>query len=58
MQVLWIVIFTAVLIWSGYQPKDVPTWFLEVSPALIGAAILAMTRCRFPLTPMAYALVL
>lgn len=58
MHVLWIVIFTAVLIWSGYQPKDVPTWFLEVSPALIGAAILAMTRCRFPLTPMAYALVL
>jgi putative membrane protein len=46
------------LIWSGYQPRDLFTWFLEVLPALIALAILVATRKRFPFTPLAYILIL
>ncbi len=56
--VLWGAVFTLVLLWSGYQPKDTLTWFLEVAPALIGAALLLYTYRRFPLTPMLYLLIL
>ncbi|MEX2525386.1 MAG: DUF2238 domain-containing protein [Gammaproteobacteria bacterium] len=55
---LWSGIFFAVLIWSAIAPHDYPTWFLEVSPAVIGFIILAATRNRFPLTPLAYVLIL
>ncbi len=58
MQYLWLAIFFAVLGWSAIQPKDPFTWLLEVAPALIGIAVLAMTRRRFPLTPLAYFLIL
>ena len=58
MQAIWIVVFLAVLIWSGIEPHDYPTWWLEVSPALIGAGILWVTRNRFPLTRMTYILIL
>jgi putative membrane protein len=54
----WIVVFLGVLIWSGINPKDFATWCLEVAPAVIGAAILWFTRERFPLTPLAYSLIL
>jgi len=54
----WIVIFLAVLIWSGIGPHDYPTWLLEVAPALVAAAILWFTRERFPLTRLTYVLVL
>jgi putative membrane protein len=54
----WIVIFIGVLVWSGIGPKDYPTWGLEVAPAVIGALILWFTRERFPLTPVAYVLIL
>ena len=55
---LWLLIFFAVLAWSGYRPKDGFTWFLEVLPALIALAILILTYQRFPLTPLVYALIL
>ncbi len=48
----------AVLIWSGINPKDGFTWFLEVFPALAGLVVLALTYKRFPLTPMLYTLIL
>jgi putative membrane protein len=54
----WAAVFAVVLVWSAIRPKDYLTWLLEVSPAVIGAAILAATRRRFPLTPLAYQLVL
>jgi putative membrane protein len=54
----WYAIFFAVLAWSGYAPKDRFTWFLEVLPALIAFGLLVATRKRFPLTPLAYWLVL
>jgi putative membrane protein len=58
MRASWIVVFLAVLTWSGIHPHDYPTWWLEVTPALIGAAILWFTRDRFPLTRMTYVLIL
>ena len=58
MRNLWLVIFFATLLWSGTAPKDYLTWVLEVLPAVIGFVVLAMTRNRFPLTTLAYVLVL
>ena len=58
MRASWIIVFLAVLIWSGIEPHDYPTWWLEVAPALIGGGILWFTRERFPLTRMTYLLVL
>lgn len=57
-QLTWILIFVAVLIWSAIKPHDYPTWLLEVAPALLGAAILWFTRKTFPLTSLAYVLIL
>ncbi|GIU03866.1 membrane protein [Shewanella sp. c952] len=56
--VLWLVIFFTVLVWSAVGPKDQFTWFLEVLPALIALPLLAFTRKRFPLTSLAYVLIL
>lgn len=46
------------LIWSGIQPKDYLTWLLETAPAMIAFVILMATRRRFPLTGLAYGLIL
>lgn len=48
----WIAVYVLVLLWSALQPKDYFTWFLEVLPALLGAAVLAATWRRFRLTPL------
>lgn len=56
--ILWLAIFFSVLIWSAINPKDYPTWWLEVAPALIALVVMAATRKTFPLTPMLYVLVL
>ncbi len=58
MQLLWLAIFSAVLIWSAINPHDYPTWILEASPALIALLVMAMTRRTFPLTPLLYVLIL
>jgi len=58
MRVAWVVIFFAVLIWSGIAPKDFMTWCLEVFPALVGGLVLWFTRARFPLTTLVYVLIL
>ncbi|QSA95854.1 DUF2238 domain-containing protein [Methylococcus sp. EFPC2] len=54
----WVALFFGVLLWSGLSPHDYLTWFLEVLPALIGFVLLAATRRSFPLTPLAYWLIL
>jgi len=54
----WLAVYLGVLAWSGIGPKDRMTWVLEVAPAVIGLVVLAATRTRHPLTPLAYALVL
>lgn len=57
-QILWVVVFLVVLVWSGINPKDYYTWMLEVSPAVIAFGLLASTREKFPLTPLVYVLIL
>lgn len=55
---IWLTVFFAVLIWSGIAPKSYLTWFLEVIPALIGLAVLAITYAKFPLSRLTYAFIL
>ena len=58
MSLTWLIVFFGVLAWSAWNPHDYPTWWLEVSPALAGLAVLIATRRSFPLTPLAYWLIL
>ena len=58
MKYIWILIFGIVLLWSGINPKDHFTWFLEVAPALVGGVLLAATYNSFRLTPLLYILIL
>lgn len=55
---LWAAVFSSVLLWSAINPKDYLTWFLEVVPALIAAAVMLATRRSFPLTPLVAVLIL
>lgn len=55
---VWISVFFAVLAWSATAPYDRATWVLEVLPAVLAAAVLAVTWRRFPLTPLLYWLIL
>jgi len=56
--IIWAGVFLLVLAWSAIQPFDRFIWWLEVSPALIAAGVLLLTRRRFPLTPLTYSLIL
>ena len=49
--------FLAALAWSAWMPRDLFTWWLEVLPALLGFAVLAATRRRFPFTSLVYVLI-
>jgi putative membrane protein len=55
---LWVLIYCAILIWSGINPKDQFTWVLEVAPAVIGGIILLMTYQSFRLTSLLYIFIL
>jgi putative membrane protein len=56
--VVWTTLFLVVFIWSSINPKDYPTWILEVAPAVIGFIVLVLTRKNFPLTTLCYTLIL
>ena len=58
MKTLWLGIFFLTLVWSAIEPKDYPTWALEVAPAIIGLAIMAFTYNSFRLTTLLYVLIL
>lgn len=58
MSLPWLSVYTLVLVWSAIRPADYYTWFLEVVPALVGVAVLLFTRRSFPLTGLAYVLIL
>lgn len=58
LKIIWLVVFFAVLIWSGIMPKNYFTWVLEVAPALIGLGILAATYHKFTLSRLTYCLIL
>lgn len=47
----------AVIAWSGWQPYDRFTWWLEVAPVLAGLAILLATYPRFRFTTLCYTLI-
>jgi putative membrane protein len=55
---VWIVVFLSVFIWSAIAPADRPTWWMEVIPAVLGLVILILTRRFFPLTELVYFLIL
>ncbi len=44
------------LVLSGLQPRDRFTWFLEVTPVLLGIPLLVATYARLSLTPLLYRL--
>ena len=46
-----------VLIWSGINPHDRFTWWLEIAPALIALPILLATYKKFRFTDMLYVLI-
>jgi len=52
----FLISFFAILVWSGIRPFDRFTWFLEVLPALMGLAALALTYRRFRFTRLLYLL--
>ena len=52
-----LVLTLAALIWSGIQPYDRLTWWLEVAPVLIALPILVATFHRHALSPLAYRLI-
>ena len=56
---LWLLLgsLAAILVWSGIEPKERGTWWLEVAPVLIGVPLLIATYRRFSLTPLAYILI-
>jgi putative membrane protein len=55
--IIWSVILTLLLVLSGMNPFDRPTWLLEVSPVLIALPVLWATYHRFPLTNLLYFLI-
>jgi putative membrane protein len=58
MKLLWLTTYFLGLGWSAIHPHDYFTWFLEAFPALVAVVILAWTQKRFPLTALAYTLIL
>ncbi len=54
----WLFIFFSTLLWSAIAPNDALTWLLEALPAIIALIILTFTRKTFPLTTLAYLLIL
>ncbi len=48
---------SAVICWSGIAPKDRLTWWLEVTPALLGLIALFVTRKKFRFTPLLQTLI-
>lgn len=58
MKYIYLIIFFLILIWSGLNPKDQFTWFLEVFPAIIGMIVIISTYKNFKLTTLVYTLIL
>ncbi len=53
-----LIVFFAVLIWSGIKPHDYFTWFLEVIPALLALVILVTTFKKFQFSNFIYGFIL
>lgn len=46
-----------VFAWSGWQPHDRLTWWLEVFPGIVGLIVLGATYNRFRFTTLCYTLI-
>ncbi len=59
MKLLYSLLFLliALLVWSGINPKETFTWFLEVLPAVIGILVLILTFKKFRFTNLGYVLI-
>jgi putative membrane protein len=57
-KIIWVLIFSTGLIWSGIHPQDSLIWLLEVLPAIIGGILVAATYKVFRLTPILYFFIL
>jgi putative membrane protein len=55
---IFILLFCFGLVLSGIHPKEYFTWFLEVSPAIIGFLLLTFTYKKFPFTNFTYFFIL
>ncbi|WP_428897000.1 putative membrane protein [Parelusimicrobium proximum] len=55
--IVMLIVLVLVLVWSGINPHDRFTWYLEVAPAVIGAAILAATYKKFKFTTLTYSFI-
>ena len=58
LKLFWLLTFFTVLVWSAINPKDGIIWLLEAGPAIICFIIIAATHRSFPLTSLAYFLIL
>ena len=47
----------AVILWSAWRPHDRFTWWLEVTPGLVGLVLLLGTYRRFRFTTLCYTLI-
>ncbi|MBK7764371.1 MAG: DUF2238 domain-containing protein [Bacteroidetes bacterium] len=56
--IIYCIVFWLGLIVSGIAPKDRFTWLMEVFPAIIGFAILALTYAKFKFTHLTYGFIL
>jgi len=55
---LWFAVFFGFLVWSGINPHDRFTWWLEVAPGLIAFFAMLVTYKTFRLTTLTYVLIL
>jgi putative membrane protein len=56
--ILGFVLLVAWLIYSGIDPYDRLTWFMEVLPVMIALPVLLATRRHFPLTSLVYGVII
>jgi putative membrane protein len=54
---LLLIFIFVIFCWSAYRPFDRFTWWLEVSPAILGLALLTLTYERFRFTTFCYTLI-
>lgn len=54
----FLIIFTLVAVWSGYQPYEAGLWFLEAGICLAAVIVLMNTFKRFRFTDMTYIFIL
>jgi putative membrane protein len=52
--IFYLIALTLLFIWSGINPKERFTWFLEVLPAVIGVLLLVVTFKSFRWSNMTY----